>query len=104
MSRPPTKRLDDMTEPDANVLPSTITPEKLREIAGWLDTYDKMGVQFIRLTESLVEKSHQLAPKGLLDLRARRAGKVKELLDIVRSSEVQDDLRAWADAIQEERE
>lgn len=67
-------------------IPDGMTAWKLREIANWLDTYDQMAEQYINLM--CLDKSPV---------------EVDELLAAVRGKEVQDDLRAWADAIDTER-
>jgi hypothetical protein len=69
---------DDAPDP---VLPEGMTAEKLRYIADWLDIYDRMAVRYI---EAIV------ASGGAAPAEGERAQMV------VRSKEVQDDLRRWA--------
>lgn len=67
-------------------VPEGMTPEKLRTIADWLDTYDHMAEKYITA-----------AMMSALPLEADRAERVRE---VVRSSEIQDELRQWANAIE----
>jgi len=62
--------------------PSDMTGGRLRKIASWLDLYDRMGEQFVALT---VDRDD--------------AAKVEKLLAVLRSKDVQNDLRRWADLI-----
>ncbi len=64
--------------------PPEMTAEKLRTLASWLDTYDRMAAVFWDLCEKLEVRP----PEELQKAREVSAGK-----------EVQVDLRAWADAI-----
>lgn len=66
--------------------PRGMTAEKLRAIADWLDTYDLMAEQYIGIVETLVRQ-------GLLHSSAVEH---QEVLAVVRSSEIQDELRRWA--------
>ncbi len=68
--------------PDADyVLPEGMTAEKLRTLAGWLDTYDRMAEVFW----DLCERSSVRPPEELVKAREVTAGK-----------EVQADLLAWS--------
>jgi hypothetical protein len=71
-------------------LPEGMTAEKLRTIAGWLDTYDRLAARYVDLIEVLVEK-------GLTTVNAD----YEAALRVAAGKEVQDDLRRWADAIDE---
>lgn len=62
-------------------LPEGMTAEKLREIANWLDTYDRLAEQYLDLLEG-----------------AGFPG-TGEALIAVQGKEVQDDLRRWADEV-----
>lgn len=61
-------------------IPEGMTAEKLREIANWLDTYDKIIERVI----------FTMGGDDVLD---------GEALIAVRGKEVQEDLRRWADEI-----
>lgn len=67
-----------------STLPEGMTAEKLRKVADWLDTYDTMAAEFI----AICERSGVGPPETLKGARAACAG-----------TEVQDDLRAWADTL-----
>jgi hypothetical protein len=66
---------------DPDVQPGgPMTGAKLRLIAAWLDTYDNMAQEYLRasgVSEAIVEST-------------------------VRGTEVQDDLRRWADELDQE--
>lgn len=66
------------------VLPEGMTAEKLRNIADWLDTYDAVALSYFDLHEMFLETPAE----ELVEVRAAAAG-----------TEVQDDLRRWADQI-----
>lgn len=65
-------------------VPEGMTPEALRTIADWLDTYDRMGEAFA----DACERSGIGTPKTVIAVRAAVTG-----------TEVQDDLRRWADEL-----
>lgn len=64
-------------------LPEGMTAEKLRDIANWLDLYDKMGEKFIVEIEG---KEYD-----------------GEAIMAVRGKGVQDALRRWADEIEDDQ-
>ena len=65
-----------------------MTPENLRLIANWLDTYDKLAIQHF----------------DLLSTNPEALNTTQEQIDKAREStggtEVQEDLRAWADKLE----
>lgn len=63
-------------------VPEDMTPGKLRYIADWLDIFDKITQSYIDLLNFETDEAEQA-------------------LYAVRKKEVQDDLRSWADHIQE---
>lgn len=69
-------------------LPEGMTAEKLRDIAAWLDTYDKLGEAYVRLTQALN-----------IYIGDDNADAIEEILEIIRGKGIQDDLRRWADEI-----
>lgn len=71
-------------------LPEGMTAEKLRDIAEWLDLYDRLAVSYIKFIESIG--------------RTPASANVEAALDVVRGESAQSDLRAWADAIDREGE
>lgn len=66
-------------------VPKGMTPEKLRTLADWLDIYDRMGQVFV----DAVERGGDVIPDEVAEARG-----------IVGGTEVQDDLRRWADEIE----
>lgn len=66
-------------------LPEGMTAEKLRDIADWLDLYDRLAESYINLIESIG--------------RTPASADVEATIAVVRGEEVQNDLRHWADAI-----
>lgn len=68
-------------------LPEGMSPAKLREIAGWLDTYDRMAAKFT---------DHLLLAGEIPPLEAAK------LHDVTGGKQVQRELLAWADAIEEQ--
>lgn len=54
----------------------TVTPDKLEAIAEWMDLYDKFVAAY-----------------------AQERGAAPELVAALRATDVQDDLRAWADTL-----
>lgn len=62
-------------------VPEGMTAEKLRTLADWFDTYDAMAEQFIAVMANTAQED------------------VSEALATVRGTEVQDDLRRWANAL-----
>jgi hypothetical protein len=74
--------MKESTGESRQTLPEGMTADKLRTIAGWLDTYDKLAERFVALTRSAIQQEAAAT-----------------MLVTVRGSEVQDDLRHWAEAI-----
>lgn len=70
-------------------VPEGMTPEKLRSIAAWIDTYE-------RLIETHVNMVEALHKRGLI----KHSGDHDEVRRIIAGTEVQDDLLRWADAIE----
>lgn len=66
-------------------VPEGMTPYKLREIAGWLDTYDKMAESYLMH----IEHSGWASSEDLAEARLT-----------IDSDEVQAELRAWANQIE----
>lgn len=66
-------------------VPDGMTPEKLRAVAHWLDTYDE-------LFEHIV-----IQVKGDIEIQG-------DALIAARGKEVQTDLRRWADELEKETE
>lgn len=64
-----------------------MTPDKLREIAGWLDTYDAMAQLWLRG----IPPSNADWDEAALQLR------LDEAIEIVGNREIQVDLHLWAD-------
>lgn len=67
--------------------PRELTPDNLRIIADWLDTYDKMAILYLDTDEAKRSYTPEQREKAL----ATCAGK-----------QIQDDLRRWADDIDNE--
>lgn len=67
-----------------------MTPHALREIAGWLDTYDAMAQLWLRGIPPVNNHWSMEVMQLQLD----------EALEIVGSREIQKDLRRWADEME----
>jgi hypothetical protein len=74
------RRVVTGTAGEMGTVPEGLTSTKLRQLANWFDTYDRMAEKYIEAT------SDQFDPL-----------RIAELLAIVRGDGVQDDLRRWAD-------
>lgn len=70
---------------DRPVVPTDMTSDKLRAIAHWLDLHDQVAERFLLL---------------VADLPGYRDHDVAGAIAAVRGTEVQDDLRRWADEIE----
>lgn len=84
-------RLSDDIDEDAIEPGGPITADKLRTIANWLDTYDKLAITFFDLLGDLTIKGHipEMELKALEDAREVAEGK-----------SIQNDLRRWADELE----
>ena len=63
-----------------------MTAEKLREIANWLDLYDRIAARYLDI----------LGDEGVVDPES-----LERARDVVASDEIQQDLRRWADELEE---
>lgn len=80
---------EDTVEPLSANAPRELSPEALRSIADWLDTYDKLAVRYF----SLKEVQSQYSPNQIVAALAACAGK-----------SIQNDLRNWAAQLQAQHE
>lgn len=67
------------------MIPEGMTADKLRDIAEWLDTYDRLAKVFL---------------EGLVRGGMKTSEEIQSPLAATQSTVVQDELRAWADAIE----
>jgi hypothetical protein len=66
-------------------VPEGMTPAKLRLIADWFDTYDRLALAHFDLLQNLgVWEEAELEP----------------VRQVTRGTEIQNDLRAWANALE----
>ena len=75
------------------MLPKGMSAEKLRKIADWVDTHDEAVESYITLLDQLAARGISVGSTPEDRVIARK---------VLSGTEVQDDLRAWADEIEAE--
>lgn len=89
---------------ESAAMPEGMTAEKLRSVADWLDIYDRLAARHVELVNFLADfvagaTWDVLVGEGLVP--PVLDGSHEAALRVAKCSEVQNDLRRWADEVEQ---